>query len=78
MIGFGDSMEQAYQYLSRKLEERSLTFGFLPRPGTTIPMDSKETDEALSRMIKGAFTTNLTDAEIVSVAEFLKQLEETG
>lgn len=78
MIGFGDSREQAYQYLSRKLEERSLTFGFLPRPGTTVSMDSKETDEALSRMIKGAFTANLSDSEIASMAEFLKQLEETG
>ena len=78
MIGFGDSREQAYQYLSRKLEERSLTFGFLPRPGTTVHADSKETDEQLRRLIKGAFTANLSDSEIASMAEFLKQLEETG
>jgi len=75
MIGFGDSREQAYQYLSRKLEDRSLKFGFLPRPGTIVQADSKETDEQLRRLIQGAFTANLSDSEIVSVTEFLKQLE---
>jgi hypothetical protein len=78
MIGFGDSREQAYQYLSRKLEQRSLSFGFLPRPGTTVPVESKERDEQLRRLIQGAFTANLSDSEITSMAEFLKQLEETG
>lgn len=78
MIGFGDSRKEAYDYLSRKLEERSLQFGLLPRPGTTVLIDSHETDEQLRRFIKSAFTTNLSEVEIGSISEILKQIEDAG
>jgi len=75
MIGFGDPRQEAYRYLSKKLEKRHLKSGFLPRPGTTVQADSKESDEQLRRLIKGAFTTKLSDTEFASMAEILKQLE---
>ncbi len=78
MIGFGDSREQAYQYLSRKLEERSLTFGFLPRPGATVHADSKETNEQLRRLIRGASLRTCLILKSPVWRSFLKQLEETG
>ena len=78
MIGFGDSRQEAYAYLSRKIEKRNLTIGFLPRPGTTVPVDSKKTDDELRRLIKGAFSANVSETDIASIAEVLKRLEETG
>ena len=78
MIGFGDSRKEAYDYLSKKLEERSLQFGLLPRPGTTVPIGSQETDEQLRRLIKNAFTMNLSEVEIGSISEILKQTEDRG
>lgn len=78
MIGFGDSRQEAYDYLSRKLEKRSLAFGFLPRPGTIVSMDSKVIDDQLRRLLKNAFSTSLSDVEIKSIADFLKQVERAG
>jgi len=78
MIGFGDTKMEAYQYLSRKLEEISLEFGFLPRPGTTVTADAKEMDEQLRQLIRGAFTTNLSEVEIGSISEILKQIEDAS
>ena len=73
MIGFGDSCQEAYDCLSRRIEKRSLTLGYLPRPGTTVSVESKKTDDELRRLIKGAFAAKISDKEIHSMAEVLRQ-----
>ena len=73
MVGFGDSRREAYDCLSRKIEKSSLTFGYLPRPGTTVSVDNKKTDDELRRVIKGAFDAKISDKEIASMAEVLRQ-----
>jgi hypothetical protein len=73
MIGFGDSCQEAYDCLSRRIEKRSLTLGYLPRPGTTVSVESKKTDDELRRLIKGAFAAKISDKEIASMAEVLRQ-----
>ena len=77
MVGFGDTWSEAYQYLSRKLEERSLHTGFLPRPGTMVTMDLELTDEELSRLIKGAFKKNLSDFEFGTISQILNRIEDS-
>ena len=78
MIGFGDSRQEAYDALSRKIEKRNLTAGFLPRPGTTVPVESKKSEAELRRLIKGAFSAKISETDIASIAEVLKRLQETG
>jgi hypothetical protein len=77
MVEFGDSKQEAYENLSIKLENRCLAFGCLPRPGTEVLEESNEEDNQLLRLIKAIFTADLSDSEIVRMAEYLKQLEET-
>jgi hypothetical protein len=69
MIGLGDSFQQAYDYLSKEIEKRSLTLGYLPRPGTKVSVESKKTEDELRRLIKGAYAEKISEKEITSMVE---------
>ena len=45
MAGFGNSKEEAYQNLKKRLENKLEEDGFLPRPGTKVPIEFASTEE---------------------------------